>query len=139
MESGDPNSIGQVIVPIPQNYSLINQAGMCLDASNNPVMATWWAPGSGTNNYQRQYMVVFPDTNGVWQTRQISNRTNDPPGTMELDAVVRDLGRPVVVCDKAEPHHRPLPRQLRQQWPDRGVLAALRDGSRAHELDDDQI
>src|SRR5208282_6497855 len=27
-------------------------------------------------------------------------RTNDPPGTMELDAVVRDLGRPVVVCDK---------------------------------------
>jgi hypothetical protein len=99
VESGDPNAIAQVIVPIPQNYSLINQAGMCLDASNNPVIATWWAPGSPTN-YQRQYMVVFPDTNGVWQTRQISNRTNDPPGTMELDAVVRDLGRPVVVCDQ---------------------------------------
>ncbi len=99
-ESGDPNSIGEIIVPIPQNYSLINQAGMCLDASNNPVIATWWAPGSGTNNYQRQYMVVFPDTNGVWQTRQVSARTNDPPGTMELDAVVRDLDRPVVVCDQ---------------------------------------
>jgi hypothetical protein len=100
MESGDANSVAQIIVPIPQNYSLINQAGMCLDASNNPVLATWWAPGSGTNNFRRQYMVVFPDTNGVWQTRQISNRTNDPPGTMELDGAVRDLGRPVVVCDK---------------------------------------
>ncbi|HEY1790472.1 MAG TPA: BNR-4 repeat-containing protein [Verrucomicrobiae bacterium] len=100
LESGDPASVGQVIVPIPPNYSLINQAGMCLDASNNPVLATWWAPGSLTGNYRRQYMIVFPDSNGVWQTRQISNRTNDPPGTMELDGVVRDLGRPVVVCDK---------------------------------------
>jgi len=102
LESGDPASVGQVIVPIPENYSLINQAGMCLDASNNPVLATWWAPGSVTNNYRRQYMVVFPDSNGVWQSRQISNRTNDPSGTMELDAVVRDLGRPVVVCDKQD-------------------------------------
>jgi hypothetical protein len=96
----DPNEFSIPIVSIPQNYSLINQAGMCLDASNNPVIATWWAPGSATNNYQRQYMVVFPDTNGVWQTRQVSNRTNDPPATMMLDAYVRDLGRPVVVCDK---------------------------------------
>ena len=98
--TGDANEFSIPIVSIPQNYSLINQAGMCLDASNNPVIATWWAPGSGTGNYRRQYMVVFPDTNGVWQTRQVSNRTNDPPGTMELDGVVRDLGRPVVVCDK---------------------------------------
>jgi len=43
---------------------------------------------------------VFPDANGVWQTRQVSNRTNDPPGTLQEDAVVRDLGRPVVVCDR---------------------------------------
>jgi hypothetical protein len=99
-ESGDTNTIADEIMQIPTNYSLINQAGMCLDASNNPVIATWWAPGSGTNNFQRQYMVVFPDTNGVWQTRQVSHRTNDPPGVMELDAVVRDLGRPVVVCDQ---------------------------------------
>jgi hypothetical protein len=99
-ESGDTNTIGEIIESIPQNYSLINQAGMCLDASNNPVIATWWAPGSGTGNYQRQYMVVFPDTNGVWQTRQVSNRTNDPPGTVMEDGAVRDLGRPVVVCDQ---------------------------------------
>jgi hypothetical protein len=99
-ESGDTNTTAERILTIPQNSSLINQAGMCLDASNNPVIATWWAPGSGTNNYRRQYMVVFPDTNSVWQTRQVSNRTNDPPGTRMLDSVVRDLGRPVVVCDK---------------------------------------
>jgi hypothetical protein len=99
-ENGDSNSIAEIIATIPTNYSLINQAGMCLDASNNPVIATWWSPGSGAGNYQRQYMVVFPDTNGVWQTRQISNRTNDPANIMELDGVVRDLGRPVVVCDQ---------------------------------------
>jgi hypothetical protein len=96
----DPNEFSIPIVSIPQNYSLINQAGMCLDASNKPVIATWWAPGSGAHNYRRQYMVVFPDTNGVWQTRRVSNRTNDPAGTMELDAAVGDLGRPAVVCDK---------------------------------------
>jgi len=88
------------ICPIPQNSSLINQAGMCLDSSNHPVIATWWAPGTATNNFRRQYMVVFPDANGVWQVRQVSNRTNDPPGTLEQDGVVRDLGRPVVVCDR---------------------------------------
>jgi hypothetical protein len=98
--TSDTNQFSIPIVTIPQNYSLINQAGMCLDASNNPVIATWWAPSSGTGNYRRQYMVVFPDTNGVWQTRQISNRTNDPTGTMELDATVGDLGRPAVVGDK---------------------------------------
>jgi len=99
-QTDDTNQFSQIIVPIPQNSSLINQAGMCLDASNNPVLATWWAPGTPTNNYRRQYVVVFPDTNGVWQTRQVSHRTNDPPGTLEEDAVVRDLGRPVVVCDR---------------------------------------
>jgi len=98
-QTSDTNEFAEIIVPIPQNYSLINQAGMCLDASNNPVIATWWSPGSPTN-YQRQYMVVFPDTNGVWQTRQVSNRTNDPPGTEMEDGAVRDLGRPVVVCDQ---------------------------------------
>ena len=100
--TSDTNQFSIPVVSIPQNSSLINQAGMCLDASNTPVLATWWAPGTPTNNYQRQYGVVFPDQNGVWQTRQISYRTNDPPGTMELDAVVRDLGRPVVVCDQQD-------------------------------------
>jgi len=99
-QTSDTNENCETIVTIPQNSSLINQAGMCLDASNHPVIATWWAPGYATNNNQRQYMIVFPGTNGVWQVRQVSNRTNDPPATVEEDAVVRDLGRPVVVCDK---------------------------------------
>ena len=98
--TGDTNQFSLPVAAIPQNSSLINQAGMCLDASNRPVLATWWAPGTPTNNYQRQYMIVFPDANGVWQTRQVSFRTNDPTGTIEQDAVVRDLGRPTVCCDR---------------------------------------
>ena len=99
-ENGDPNTTAERILTIPQGSSIINQAGMCLDGNDNPVFAAWWAPGTPTNDYRRQYMVAFPDSNGVWQTRQISNRTNDPPGTLEQDATVRDLGRPVVVADK---------------------------------------
>ncbi len=100
-ENGNANSIAEKILSIPEGYSLINQAGMCLDTNNKPVLATWWAPGTATNNFRRQYMVAFPDANGVWQTRQVSNRTNDPATTKYSETYVRDLGRPVVVCDKA--------------------------------------
>jgi hypothetical protein len=99
-ETGTTNSVPEKVVSIPQNSSLINQAGMCLDGNNDPVIATWWAPGTATNNYRRQYMVAFPDSNGVWQVRQVSNRTNDPVGTLQLDSAARDLGRPVVVADR---------------------------------------
>jgi hypothetical protein len=94
----DPNKVGERILQISTNFTLINQAGMCLDSGGKPIVATWWAPGSPTN-FQRQYMVVFPNTNGVWQTRQISHRSNDPTNTMLTDNFVRDLGRPVVVTD----------------------------------------
>ena len=86
-ENGNTNSIAEKILSIPEGYSLINQAGMCLDGEGKPVIASWWAPGTVTNNYRRQYMVAFPGTNGVWQTRQVSNRTNDP-ATHEI---LRDL------------------------------------------------
>jgi hypothetical protein len=99
-ENGDTNSIAERILAIPEGYSLINQAGMCLDTNQQPVIATWWAAGTGTNNYRRQYMVAFRDANGVWQVRQISHRTNDPPATKFPEADVRDLGRPVIVCDR---------------------------------------
>ena len=98
-ENGDPNTIAEKILNIPEGYSLINQAGMCLDTNNSPVIASWWAPGTGTNNFRRQYMVAFRDASGTWQTRQVSNRTNDPVGTKYAEANVRNLGRPVVVCD----------------------------------------
>jgi hypothetical protein len=99
-ENGDPNTAAETIWPVPQNYSLINQAGMCLDQSGNPAVAAWWAPGTGTNNFRRQYMVIVR-TAGGWAARQISQRTNDPVGTIQQDGAVRDLGRPVIVCDNA--------------------------------------
>ncbi len=98
-ESGNTNTTAEKILSIPEGYSLINQAGMCLDTNRQPVIATWWAPGTGTGNYRRQYMVAFRDANGFWQTRQVSNRTNDPTTTKFPEANVRDLGRPVIVCD----------------------------------------
>jgi hypothetical protein len=99
-EHGHPNAAAQIIRAIPQNYSLINQAGMCLDAANTPVAATWWAPATATNNYRRQYMVLFPNADGIWQVRQISQRINEPVGVRPSDSAVRELGRPVVICDR---------------------------------------
>ena len=101
-ENGNTNSIAEKILSIPEGYSLINQASLCLDSSNRPVIGTWWAPGSGTNNYRRQYMVAFPDSNNVWHVRQVSNRTNDPTATKYSETFVRDLGRPVIVADRAD-------------------------------------
>jgi len=101
-ENGDPNTMAEKILSIPEGWSLINQAGMCLDSANQPILASWWAPGTATNNYRRQYMVAFRDAQGLWQTRQVSQRTNDPPTTKYSETYVRDLGRPVVVCDRQD-------------------------------------
>ena len=100
-ENGNTNSIAERILAIPEGWSLINQAGMCVDSQGLPVITAWWAPGAGTNNHRRQYLVAFPGTNGLWETRQISQRTVDAPGTKFAEASVRDLGRPVIVCDRA--------------------------------------
>ncbi|MES2439685.1 MAG: BNR-4 repeat-containing protein [Verrucomicrobiota bacterium] len=97
----------EIIVPIPEGSSLINQASTCLDRNDNPVTCTWWAPETVSNNYRRQYMVVFRDDNGTpataaddtWQTRAVSNRASDPTGTRYAEDHVRDLGRPIVVSD----------------------------------------
>lgn len=97
----------EILLTIPEGSSLINQASTCLDQNDNPVTCTWWAPETTTaNNYRRQYMVVFRDDNGTpstaddtWQTRAVSNRTNDPTGTRYAEDHVRDLGRPIVVRD----------------------------------------
>ena len=98
-ESGVEATRAETIVNIPEGSSLINQASTCLDRSGNPVTATWWAPLTSTGNFRRQYMVVFRHDNGTWQTRTVSNRTNDPTGTRFSETNVRDLGRPVVVND----------------------------------------
>lgn len=96
----------EIIVPIAENSSLINQASMCLDRNDHPITCTWWAPDASTGNQRRQYRVVFRDDNGTpepgddsWQTRSISNRLNDPTNVRYAENHVRDLGRPVVVND----------------------------------------
>jgi len=98
-ENGAPNTMAEKILSIPEGYSLINQAGLCLDQNHAPVIAAWWAPGAGTNNHRRQYMVAFRDASDGWQTRQVSQRTNDPVGTKFNESFVRNLGRLGVVCD----------------------------------------
>jgi predicted secreted protein len=96
----------EIIVPIAENSSLINQASTCLDHNDNPVTCTWWAPDASTGNHRRQYRVVFRDDNATpdpgddtWQTRTVSNRLTDPTGTRYAENHVRDLGRPIVVND----------------------------------------
>lgn len=96
----------EVIVPIAENSSLINQASMCLDRNGNPVTCTWWAPDASTGNHRRQYRIVFRDDNGTpapgddsWQTRSVSNRLSDPTNVRYAENHVRDVGRPIVVND----------------------------------------
>lgn len=99
-ESGVENTRAQQILAIPQQLSLINQAGMCLDEQGLPVIATWWAPGTPSADYRRQYQVVFPGSGSTWETRQVSNRTIDAAGTKKDANAARDLGRPVALCDQ---------------------------------------
>jgi hypothetical protein len=105
-ENGNPNTAAEHIVNIPEGSSLINQAGTCLDANDNPVTCTWWAPGASSGDHRRQYMVVFRNDHGTpstaddtWDVRQVSQRTNNPTGTKYNESAVRDLGRPIVVTD----------------------------------------
>lgn len=101
-ESGVEATRAERIVNIPENSSLINQASSCLDQSGNPVVASWWAPLTSSGNYRRQYMVVFRDGGGVWQTRTVSDRVIDPATTRYPEASVRNMGRPIVVNDDSD-------------------------------------
>jgi hypothetical protein len=98
-ESGDPATAAEHIFTIPEGSSLINQASMCLDAAGNPVIGTWWAPQAASGNHRRQYMVCFRHDNGTWQSRAVSSRSIDSPGSKLDENYVRNLGRPVVVHD----------------------------------------
>ncbi len=61
---------------------------MTVDNNDNPIVATYWAPGTTgstnstlppngtTNNPNRQYMLVYYDGT-QWRTSQISERTSD--------------------------------------------------------------
>jgi autotransporter-associated beta strand protein len=101
---GSGSQVAQVIESIAQNSSLINTAGMTVDANNNPIIATWWTPNgnasegvSSSNNPNRQYMLVYY-TGTQWKTSQITTRTTDTAFDSS-GGEVRDLGRPLVMVD----------------------------------------
>ncbi len=101
-QGGITQSTGQIVESIPQGSSLINQSNMAVDDNNNPLIATWYAPGSlnGGGNNTRQYMLDY--YNGAsWQTSQITDR---PAGEAydSSGAYVRQLARPVVLVDKQD-------------------------------------
>ena len=102
-ENGNPDSIAEKILSIPEGSSVMNQSGACLDQSGQPVFANWWAPGAVTNNHRRQYVVAVPGTSGgSWQVRQISNRTMDSPTNKVPESALGDMGRPTIVCDRQD-------------------------------------
>ena len=117
IQSGSPStSVAQVVWPLPQNTSFINQTTMAVDIHDHPIVATYWAPGttgttnatlapnSTTNNPNLQYMLVYFD-GSVWRTSQITHRTSDTafdgPGG-NSGQYVRDLGRPIVLVDQQD-------------------------------------
>ena len=90
--------VADIAVPIPEGSSLINQTDMAVDQNNRPLLATWLAENPAIGNQRRQYMVFFWDGE-QWQSRQVSNRTNDPVDVAQGESVVRDLGRPTILTD----------------------------------------
>jgi hypothetical protein len=85
----------EVAVAIPEQSTLINQAGMAVDNDGRPVVATWWAPKAQQGDHTRQYMLAYYD-GAAWKTSPITSRPAEPKQT---DATVRDLGRPLVLVD----------------------------------------
>jgi hypothetical protein len=111
IQSGAPaSSVAQTVWTIPQHSSFINQTTMTVDNNDNPMVATYWAPGTTgstnsmlapnatTNNPNRQYMLVYYDGT-QWRTSQITHRTSDTAFDTSA-ADVRDLGRPIVLTDR---------------------------------------
>jgi BNR repeat-containing family member/Dockerin type I domain len=110
IQAGTPaSSVAQTVWTIPQHSSFINQTTMTVDNNDNPMVATYWAPGTlgstnstlapnaTTNNPNRQYMLVYYDGT-QWRTSQITHRTSDTAFDTSA-ADVRDLGRPIVLTD----------------------------------------
>lgn len=88
----------QVAITLAENNSLINTTGMAADKFDQPVVATWWAPGAAQGDHRRQYMLGWYD-NALqqWRTSQITHRTIDGPNMISNSNT--DLARPIVVVD----------------------------------------
>jgi autotransporter-associated beta strand protein len=100
----DTTAVAQVIANIPQGDSFINQTSMTVDQNDNPLIATYLAPGwtptsatAGSGNPNRQYMLYYY-TGTQWHVSQVTNRTSDTATDFSGNDV-RDLGRPVVLAD----------------------------------------
>ena len=86
LDSGESH-VAEIVKDIPQNHSLVNQAGLTTDSAGRPIIATWYAPdGAGVD--VRNYFIFFHDGEG-WHRRQVSDRS----------AVGGWLRRPIVMTD----------------------------------------
>jgi hypothetical protein len=87
------------ILDLPVKSSLINQTSTAVDAAGRPMIATWWAPRAAAGDHTRQYMLYWQGPGG-WTASQVSDRA--PGEAYDATAAhVRELGRPVVLVDKA--------------------------------------
>jgi hypothetical protein len=90
-------SNAEVVKTIPQKSELINQTSMCVDANNNPFIATYYKfPSSAIPQY---HLIYF---NGKeWNDEQVSSRTTafslSGVGTKKIP-----VARPQVMIDKNE-------------------------------------
>jgi len=75
-ENGDPGTTAEVVIPIPEGSSLINQCSMTTDSADRPVFAMYWAPQAASGDHARQYMIGWPEGD-VWHTSQITNYETD--------------------------------------------------------------
>ena len=105
-ENGDPNTMAERVLTIPEGSSLINQGSMTIDNDGHPIFATYWAPEAASGNHARQYMIGWYD--GVsWHTSPVTNHVtdydpdgdgvNDPIPESQLGAY--SMGRPAVLVD----------------------------------------
>ncbi|MBC7783562.1 MAG: BNR-4 repeat-containing protein, partial [Burkholderiales bacterium] len=88
------------VLSIPDGSSLINQAGMTVDADNRPMVATWWAPNAAQGNHLRQYMLAWHDGT-TWQKTAITSRNseNNNNRVPESQLNTYSMSRPIVVVD----------------------------------------
>jgi hypothetical protein len=88
------------VLALPTRSSLINQTSTAVDAAGRPMIATWWAPRAAAGDHTRQYMLYWRGARGAWTASQVSDRAWGEAYDSKADHV-RELGRPVVLVDKA--------------------------------------
>ncbi len=70
------DTAAEVVIPIKEGSSLINQTSMAVDNSNNPIIMSWWAPLIEENNHTRQYMITYYDGRS-WSQQPITSFIED--------------------------------------------------------------